>query len=233
MSETGAQLILPGMTRRIHATFSNFVTANNQALVEHLQTLPTQSQFSLTYLWGYPGAGVSHLLEASCALASEMRQTAIYLPLKQLPVTADTLFEGLEQLDWVCIDDIACLETNTVWQETLFHQFNRMQMRGGRLLVGATCPPRGLHMLADLQSRLASGLTWQVQALTDTDKMAALLQTAAARGMRLPPAVAQFLLQRYSRHLSDLLVAVERLDKAALMQQRRLTIPFVKAILAI
>lgn len=233
MSVSGTQLLFPGITRRIHATFANFVLAENQVLIKHLQSLSEQNTFSLTYLWGTPGAGVSHLLEACCDAASQQQQSAIYLPLSQLTAISSALFEGLEGLDWVCIDDLSELMAHPEWQEALFHQFNRMQIEGGRLVVGASCPPRGLAVLADLQSRLASGLTWQVQTLSDNDKMAALLQTATAKGMHLPKTVAQFLLQRYSRSLPDLLTAVERLDSAALMQKRRLTIPFVKQILVI
>lgn len=231
--ELDTQLLLPGINKKIYATFANFVVANNQGIIQHLQNLGQQPQFSLTYLWGVEGAGVSHLLEACCDAAGQQHQSAIYLPLSQLSGASSALFEGLERLDWVCIDDLQCLETQSVYQEALFHQFNRMQIEGGRLVVGAKCPPRGLTVLADLQSRLASGVIWQVQTLSDTDKMAAMLQTAAAKGMRLPQTVAQFLLERYSRRLPDLLAAVERLDKAALMQKRRLTIPFVKQVLAI
>lgn len=231
--EHDAQLLLPGINKQIYATFTNFVVADNQGLIQHLRSLSSQPHFSLTYLWGVEGAGVSHLLEACCDAAGQQQQSAIYLPLNQLSGASSVLFEGLERLDWVCIDDLQCLETQPAWQEALFHQYNRMQTDGGRLVVGAKCPPRGLAVLADLQSRLASGVIWQVQTLSDTDKMAAMLQTAAAKGMRLPETVAQFLLERYSRRLPDLLAAVERLDKAALMQKRRLTIPFVKQILVI
>lgn len=233
MVNLATQLLLPGITRRIHATFANFMPGDNEALLQHLQQLAKQTGFSLTYLWGANGAGVSHLLEACCDAAGALQQSAIYLPLSQLPATANALFEGLEQLDWICIDDLQYLENHSDWQEALFHQFNRMQLQGGRLIVGAKSPARGLSILADLQSRLSSGVTWQVKALSDDDKMALLMSHAKAKGMRLPNNIALFLLQRYSRSLPDLLALVERLDKAALTQKRRLTIPFVKQVLAI
>ncbi len=233
MHLSGTQLILPGITRRVHATFANFVIADNAALVQHLQHLSEQPMFSATYLWGQLGAGVSHLLEACCALASDMQQSAMYLPLSQLTSASAALFDGLADRDWVCIDDLSCLEAEPAWQEALFHQFNRMQQQGGRLIVGATCSPKGLAILPDLQSRLASGLVWQVKTLSDADKIAALLQTAQAKHMQLSETVVHYLLQRHSRSMSDLLVALETLDSAALRYKRKLTIPFVKQILVI
>ncbi|MEY3666951.1 MAG: hypothetical protein RL572_491, partial [Pseudomonadota bacterium] len=47
------------------ATFDNFhVTAANRALVNYLQEPAALAQF--TWLWGTPGAGCSHLLQAMC-----------------------------------------------------------------------------------------------------------------------------------------------------------------------
>lgn len=59
-----------------------------------------------------------------------------------------------------------------------------------------------------------------------------LAQRAALRGLELPEPVADYLLRRCSRDLSTLLALLDRLDLAALAQQRRLTIPFVREQLA-
>jgi DnaA family protein len=54
---------------------------------------------------------------------------------------------------------------------------------------------------------------------------------AHERGLDLPDDTAQYLLRRCPRDLPGLMALLERLDSAALSAQRRLTVPFVKAVL--
>lgn len=231
MIPSSTQLILPGIKRSIYPTLGNFIIGKNQALLQHLQAQPLEKLFSFTYFWGHSGSGCSHLLEACCDLAGIYKQSSMYISLKQLPMSLSKILQDLTNLEWLCIDDLEYLQTADA-QEALFHQFNRMQATGGRLLVAAKTPPRALNCeLADLQSRLASGWTWQVHALQDEDKIGALQQAALAKGTVLPKTVAEFLLLRYSRSMLDLMNAFEQLDHAALTQKRRITIPFVKQVL--
>jgi DnaA family protein len=85
--------------------------------------------------------------------------------------------------------------------------------------------------LPDLLSRLMNGVILQIQTLTDAEKLAALQLRANMRGFELPLEVGQFLLQRWPRNLSVLFAALEKLDHLSLVEQRRLTIPFVKQAL--
>jgi DnaA family protein len=48
--------------------------------------------------------------------------------------------------------------------------------------------------------------------------------------MAMPEAVAHYLLQRHARDLTALFGLLERLDRASLAAQRRLTVPFVREV---
>ena len=85
--------------------------------------------------------------------------------------------------------------------------------------------------LADLRSRLTSCLVMQVHELKDTDKIQTLRAQAHKRGFELPESVAQFLVNRSARNMHDLHTLLDRLDRASLAAQRKITIPFVKTIL--
>jgi len=87
--------------------------------------------------------------------------------------------------------------------------------------------------LADLRSRLSWGLVLQLNELGDNDKISTLKSRANKRGFELPTSVAQFLLNRCSRNMHDLQDLLDSLDKASLMAQRKITIPFVKHTLGI
>jgi DnaA family protein len=67
--------------------------------------------------------------------------------------------------------------------------------------------------------------------MAEADIIAALTCRARGRGLQLPEETAQFLLRRFPRDLPTLFALFETLDFASLVEQRRLTIPFVKSVL--
>lgn len=216
------------------ATFANFFVApDNQEVFSLLQQFPTQQQEWFIYLWGAPGCGITHLLEA---VQNHNPDLAIqYLPMKELvEYPAEMICEGVEQLDLVCIDDVDVIAEQPQWQQQLFHLFNRLRENGKYLLVGSHQSPRQLPLsLADLQSRLQWGTVLQLQSLTEEEQVEALQFKAGRLGMELPDAVASYLLQRTQRSTPALFAMLKTLDQASLAQQRKLTIPFVKQVLKI
>jgi DnaA family protein len=187
------------------------------------------------YLWGESGSGISHLLQSVCQSAEAAGRSFQYLPLAAL-LSADphSTFEGLEQLDLVCIDDLQLLEQQPHWQTALFHLYNRVKECGGRLLLGCRQSPNGLSLqLADLLSRLQWALIFHLHPLDDRNKLAALRQRSRLRGFDLPEEVAQYILHRAPRDTGALFAYLEQLDRASLMAKRKITIPFVKQVLGI
>ena len=80
-------------------------------------------------------------------------------------------------------------------------------------------------------SRLGWGLTYVLRPLDEPGVLEALACRARARGLELPGETAQFLLRRFPRDLPTLCSLLDTLDTASLVEQRRLTVPFVKSVL--
>jgi len=227
-----------GVSLNDDATFENFYTTEGSANERVLFWLREQSGGrgeAFIYLWGAPGAGLTHLLQAAGHSAQETGLAFQYLPLRDLSGFApEALLEGLENLDYLCLDGLEAVVGRPDWEEALFHLYNRLRDRECRLLVAATQGPRELPVsLPDLRSRLMWGVTCQVQGLDDQGKQDALRQRARARGLELSAEVAQYILQRVPRDMNELFCYLERLDHASLAEQRRLTIPFVKKVLSL
>jgi DnaA family protein len=183
------------------------------------------------YLWGGSGTGKTHLLQAVCRPAAGRGEPVVYLPLRQRAELAPAMLEGLETLALICIDDIDAIAGDAVWEAALFHLFNRVRERGGRIVIAGAAAPRNLGLsLPDLATRLGWGLVFQLHPLTDEEKAQALRLRARARGMEMPDAVAAYLLQRHARDMAALFALLERLDQASLAAQRRLTVPFVREV---
>ncbi len=216
-----------------HAVFASFLPGPNAALLHALQDIARVRSRALLWLWGPPGSGRSHLLQATVSEAAAQGQRAVCLSLAPEAGLAPAALSGMETLDLVCLDDIDCVAGDAAWERALFTLYEALRERSARLVVAAAAAP--LHVafkLPDLVSRFSSGATFRMRPLSDEDKLAALRQRSAWRGMDLPEETAAFLLRHVPRDMASLFTLLDRLDRAALAAQKRLTIPFVRHLLA-
>lgn len=214
------------------ASFANFFVGSNVQLITTLGSLWHADAPAFIYLWGQTGAGKSHLLSALCQLFGEKELTAAYMPLDDIEQFGPQILDDLASLDLICIDNLHLIAGNLVWEEKIFHCFNEILAQHKRIVITANVPPKTLNLaLADLKSRIVGGLVFEVQSLSDAEKIACLKFRAKLRGLELNDNVAQFLLNHYERNPKSLFSVLEKLDQAALAAQRKLTIPFVKDVL--
>ncbi len=121
------------------------------------------------------------------------------------------------------------------WEEALLHLYQQLLGRGATLLLASRVGPLELDFrLADLASRLRAA---QVFAHSSARRFAivrnAIERLAAQRGLELGADVMSFILRRAPRRMDELIATFERLDRGALAQQRRLTIPLAKDVLGL
>jgi DnaA family protein len=206
-----------GVGLKDEATFANYYAGQNGPLIHELKKAAGGLGERVIYFAGVGGAGCTHLLQASCHEANHHKLSAVYLPLASLIEYSPAVFEGLENLELVCIDDVHMIAGRPAWEEAFFYLYNRLHDAGKRLIV----------------SRLAWGVVFQIQGLTDTEKLQVLTLRAQRRGMTLPEDVGKYILNHCPRHMATLSSAFEALDKASLAAQRKLTIPFVKTVLQV
>lgn len=218
---------------RDDAIFDNFFVGDNALLITSLKQFIVDRSEQFIYCYGEDGVGRTHLLQSCCHVANESHRSLFYLSLSDYHAFSPTLFDALEDQDCVCIDDVDAIVGNREWEEALFHFYNRARDHQTQLLVSAKIPPQQLQCaLKDLQSRLSWGLVLEVKKLSDHEKMQALQLRAELRGLQLSEEVAQYLVHHFSRNMRDLVLVLEKLDQASLAAKRKLTIPFIKQILA-
>lgn len=186
------------------------------------------------YLWNNEASGKTHLLLAIADHIQKSAKRVLYLPLYELVTEAShDILQSVEDLDAICIDDLDAVEGKHEWEEALFHCFNRLQYTGCKLLIASKHNPvmAGIK-LPDLRSRLATGLVYQVKVLNDRQKQQMLILQSQSRGLKMPEKVAHYLLRHHSRDIGELMTLLKQLDSASIVEQRRLTIPFVRQTLA-
>jgi DnaA family protein len=181
------------------------------------------------YLAGPAGSGKTHLLLAACAEAGAVGRRAAYLPLPAFAGALADVLPAQEGADLVCLDGLEAIAGHRGDEEALFHFHNRARAGGTVLLYAARGNPAALGLvLPDLATRLGQCTRFTLEALDDDGRRELLRQRAARRGLQLDDAVLDYLMRRSERDLASLTALLDRLDKASLAAQRRITIPFLR-----
>jgi DnaA family protein len=219
------------------SSFSNFLPGPNREALERLRGAIVaaanreKAPHNMMFLWGAEGCGKSHLLQAACRLAQELGMAPVYVPLAEAAELSPSLLEDAEKAPLVCLDDMERIAGRADWEAALFSLTERMRAAGGMQVGAATVPPARLGLkLPDLTSRLAWGTVYALQPLGDAEKLEAIRLRAQNRGFEMPEDVVQYILSRYPRDMRSLFDLLDRLDRASLTHQRRVTIPFLREL---
>ena len=222
-----------GIKLRDDARFGNFHGDRNAGAASRLKAICDQpSGIPVVVICGDSDTGKSHLLQAVCHDAESRGRAAVCISIAELEPFGPEALAGLEGADVICLDDLDRITGQDGWEEAVFHLYNRVQDRGGLLVVSLSeVPSAASFALPDLVSRLSHGLIVQLGIYRDDDRLRILMARAEQRGLVLGDDVAGFIMRRAPRRLGDLLAILDTLDENSLQAQRRLTIPFVKTVM--
>ena len=188
------------------ATLDNFIAGSNEEALHSLNmAIDGASEARFIYLWGAPGSGKSHLLQACNDLALA----------RNLPLSV--------------VDDVNTLDEEA--QIELFNYFNQLRASGGILITSGNAAPTQMGLRDDLATRLAWGLVYQLHPLSDEEKAKALKTHAKQRGMKLPDEVVDYCLRYLRRDLPTLMAVLNALDKWSLTEKKPVTVPLLKKLL--
>lgn len=126
----------------------------------------------------------------------------------------------------VAVDDID--RADAAAQSRLFTLFNAVRARGGQFVAASRVPSASTRLRDDLRTRLAWGLTFEIRALSDADKPAALIVHARQRGIDLGDDVIAYLLAHGRRDMRSLTATLAALDRYSLSTKRAITVPLLR-----
>ncbi|MFQ6021252.1 MAG: DnaA regulatory inactivator Hda [Acidiferrobacterales bacterium] len=232
------QLPLNNIRLKDSASFDNFYATCNREPVEQLiKTVRTvvdgqRAKERLLYFWGEAGSGKTHLLQAACQLAQAQGEArAAYIPLAECARLSPQILEELENVTFVCIDDLRHVCDDLAWETALFTLCERSRSHARVLIVADRMSPMNLGLkMPDLTTRLSWGLVYQLQPLTEQAKLAAIRLRARNRGFEMSEDVVRYVLRRYPRDTRSLFDLLERIDRTSLARKRRVTIPFIREL---
>jgi DnaA family protein len=188
---------------------------------------------SIVYLYGNPGVGLSHLLQASCHHVDAMGGRSMYLPMMQMIHCSPDIIDGIERFHQVCIDDIDVISGMPKWEEAIFNLFNRAYDAKVKIIISSKKSPLDTEIkLKDLKSRLSWGVVFKINSLNDEEKIEAIKIRSKLQGHNLNEEVIRFLISRSKNNMHNEFNILNKLDYASLKEKRKITIPFIKNIMS-
>jgi DnaA family protein len=177
----------------------NFIPGRNaEALMRVRELAAGRLPEPIVYLWGERGSGKSHLLSAA----------------------------GRVNPALVLADDVGALDADG--QQALFMAINAARDGEPKVLAAGSDAPGGLALREDLRTRLAWGLVYHLDPLSDAEKADYLRSEGVRRGIPLSAEVIAYVLNHLPRDFASLAAVLDVLDRHALARQRPLTVPLVR-----
>ena len=206
-------------------SFGNFLPGRNAELVEALEAFVIRSRDTGLLIWGGAGVGKTHLLHAAVASAREQGlSAAMYSHPREIDESA---IEPMRETELVAIDGIDLADDTAAAR--VFTLYNLQKERRGRLVATSRMPLAALRIREDVRTRLGWGLVYELLALDDEAKPAALAAYARERGIVLGADVIDYLLRHGRRDMPSLLATLAALDRQSLAAKRPITVPFLKS----
>lgn len=197
--------------------------------IAQLRTLAIVECGEFVYLQGAEGVGKTHLALATCAAAEDGGRRAAYLPLQTASGRLRDALDALEGNDIVALDGLDAIAGTRGDEIALFDFHNRAADAGLCVLYTAPTAPDALALtLPDLRSRLSQCTRIVLVPLDDEGRRSVLRERAQRRGLSMEDTALDWLLKRVGRDLGSLAVLLDRIDRASLATQRRITVPFLR-----
>jgi DnaA family protein len=215
-----------------HQRMDAFYPGPNETVLREVAAWSADEAQAWLFVHGAVGTGKSHLLIAACRALMETGQDARYVSLASLPAPRAEAIASIAAGGFIAIDDVQAIAGEREAERALFDLYNRARGAGARMLFAATASPSELGItLLDLVSRLSACTQCALRPLDDASRRAMLRLLAGRMGLKINDEVLDWWFARQPRDPVSLVALLQRIDRAALAAQRRVTIPFLRELL--
>lgn len=229
-------------------TFENYCgSASNRlarSIGEAIATNPKCRTYNPLFIFGAPGVGKTHLIQAIGIKIKENNPQA-----RVLYVTA-RLFESqfttalkkgrindfiyfYQSIDTLIIDDIQDLMGKTATQNTFYHIFDHLQRNQKQIILASDCRP---SMMEGLEQRLLSRFKWGMTAELDKPdfelRRDVLRLKAEQNGLELPDDVTDFIARNVTESVRELEGIVVSLIAHATMLNQEISLDLTRKVIS-
>jgi chromosomal replication initiator protein len=214
--------------------FSNFVvcSGNETAFRFSQRIVSYDAGENLLYLYGPPGSGKTHLLEACSAAIGERVTPPLQSPtfsFRETPGIASSTIAALIQRRFqeapaLLLDDIHLAPSDPNMKGAIWQLFNDFHSAGKPIAITGNTIPKELPNLDEhLVSRLLWGLVARVDVSDDESRQMIIQKLAADRQVTIPNDVGEFLLKQLPRDIPTLISTLDRIIRYAIATGRKVS----------
>lgn len=242
IDKPGQQLLL-NFPSHPEYDFSNFVVSDGSRIAfETAKQFCSGNQvpFQVLYLFGQKNLGKTHLLLSIGNLAATKGLRAVYI---QGNIFANKMGDGdsqeaentLDQLldvDFFLMDDVEAISHSSTAQEKMYHIYNEITDKGGKLAFTASLPPdKNSAMESYLTSRFQWGMIAEIKPIDDTTTAKILMKLAKDINLTMPEPIVHFLMSRIPRDFISIQSAIATINEESFLKKKKVTLPLVKTAL--
>ena len=218
--------------------FSNFVISQGSRLAfDSAVNLCSESHtlYQSLFIFGQKNLGKTHLLLSIGNHVAEKGAKALYIQgtdfLNKVSASTQT---KLMDVDYFLLDDIEELTVSKLAQEKLYHIYNTIIEKGGKVAFTSRSSPEKIENVESyLTSRFQSGMLAEIKPIDDDTTAKIIKKLALDINLILPENIIHFLLSRIPRDFSSIKDAVSALNRESYLQKKKVTLSLVKKTLKI
>ena len=223
--------------------FSNFVVSEGSRIAfETAKEFCSENPatYQALYIFGQKNLGKTHLLLSIGNRVAERELRAVCIQGHDfvdklggdLSPEAQQTLKQLLNVDFFLMDNVESLTNSPTAQEKLYHIYNQMMEKGGKLAFTAGLPPeKNSAMESYLTSRFQWGMVAEIKPIDDSTTAKIILKLAKDINLTMPEPIIHFLLSRISRDFISIQNAVSSINRESYIQKKKVALPLVKAAL--
>jgi len=206
-------------------TFDSFIVGDSNEFARNAALAVAEQpglKYNPLFLWGGPGLGKTHLLQAIGHYVSVNypHKKVSYVTSEQFTndfvesinaKTQNSFRQKYRTVDVLLIDDIQFLEKKQGTQDQFFHTFNELRQRGKAIVLASDRPPRDIDMDERYQSRFASGLQADIQPPNYETRLAILKQFVEVQRVPFDDEALAYVAERSSPNIREMEGAIIRI----------------------
>jgi chromosomal replication initiator protein len=245
MIDISSQQLLLNFPSYPEFNFSNFVVSEGSRIAfETAKEFCTvnPAPYQALYLFGQKNLGKTHLLMSIGNHAAETGLRAVCMQGQDFidKIGEDLSSKALQTLeqflnvDFFLMDNVESLANSPKAQEKLYHIYNQIIEKGGKLAFTASLPPDNiLAMESYLTSRFQWGMVAEIKPIDDATTAKIILKLAKDINLTLPESIVQFMLSRIPRDFISIQKAVSTINQESYVQKKKVSLPLVKMALGL
>ena len=223
--------------------FSNFVISQGSRFAYDSAKefcTPNKAPYQSLFIFGQENIGKTHLLISIGNLVAKKGGQAVYIKGSDFSEKIDEREPTQEQyielmnVDYFLLDDVEEMVSSLVAQEKLYHIYNTIIERGGKVAFTSCFSPEKIENTESyLTSRFQWGMLAEIKSIDDDTTSKIIQKLAKDINLTLPENIINFLMLRIPRDFISIKEAVSTINQESYIQKKKVTLPLVKTALKI